>query len=101
MLPDRVSNPGPLTYESGALPIVLRGPAQISKVEWVHYRRSSLGHTFPYDLPKKKKKKNGPVPKVQKLYPGQIHPSENRPYLKRGPVLQGGKYEVTKAASFA
>ena len=28
MLPDRVSNPGPLTYESGALPIALRGPAQ-------------------------------------------------------------------------
>ena len=26
---DRVSNPGPLTYESGALPIALRGPAQI------------------------------------------------------------------------
>ena len=31
MLPDRVSNPGPLTYESGALPTVLRGPA-VSKV---------------------------------------------------------------------
>ena len=30
MLPDRVSNPGPLTYESGALPIALRGPAQPS-----------------------------------------------------------------------
>ena len=29
MLPDRVSNPGPLTYESGALPIALRGPATI------------------------------------------------------------------------
>ena len=29
MLPDQVSNPGPLTYESGALPIVLRGPAQV------------------------------------------------------------------------
>ena len=29
MLPDRVSNPGPLTYESGALPIVLRGPATL------------------------------------------------------------------------
>ena len=29
MLPDRVSNPGPLTYESGALPIALRGPAGI------------------------------------------------------------------------
>ena len=27
MLPDRVSNPGPLTYESGVLPIVLRGLA--------------------------------------------------------------------------
>ena len=27
MLPDRVSNPGPLTYESGALPMALRGPA--------------------------------------------------------------------------
>ena len=27
MLPDRVSNPGPLTYESGAQPIALRGPA--------------------------------------------------------------------------
>ena len=25
MLPDRVSNPGPLTYESGALPIALLG----------------------------------------------------------------------------
>ena len=29
MLPDRVSNPGPLTYESGALPIALRGPAEL------------------------------------------------------------------------
>ena len=28
MLADRVSNPGPLTYESGALPIALRGPAK-------------------------------------------------------------------------
>ena len=27
MLPDRVSNPGPLTYESGTLPIALRGPS--------------------------------------------------------------------------
>ena len=30
MLPDRVSNPGPLTYESGALPIALRGPANMA-----------------------------------------------------------------------
>ena len=36
MLPDRVSNPGPLTYESGALPIALRGPARmIQKFELV------------------------------------------------------------------
>ena len=28
MLPDLVSNPGALTYESGALPIALHGPAQ-------------------------------------------------------------------------
>ena len=27
MMPDRVLNPGPLTYESVALPIALRGPA--------------------------------------------------------------------------
>ena len=33
MLPDRVSNPGPLTYESGALPIALRGPA-VCLVPW-------------------------------------------------------------------
>ena len=31
MLPDRVSNPGSLTYESGALPIALRGPALYSE----------------------------------------------------------------------
>ena len=29
MLPDRVSNLGPLTYESGALPIALRGPTNL------------------------------------------------------------------------
>ena len=35
MLPDRVSNPGPLTYESGAPPIALRGPAQTVKSDWL------------------------------------------------------------------
>ena len=34
MLPDRVSNPGPLTYESGALPIALRGPASMDVNSW-------------------------------------------------------------------
>ena len=37
MLPDRVSNPGPLTYESGALPIALRGPAELVAI---------IGHSF-------------------------------------------------------
>ena len=32
MLPDRVSNPGPLAYESGALPIALRGPAPVWEI---------------------------------------------------------------------
>ena len=39
MLPDRVSNPGPLTYESGALPIALRGSAITgwrSTVKWIY-----------------------------------------------------------------
>ena len=41
MLPDRVSNPGPLTYESGALPIALRGPAtQISMLKLVFLKNS-------------------------------------------------------------
>ena len=30
MTPDRVSNPGPLAYKSGALPIALRGLAYLS-----------------------------------------------------------------------
>ena len=35
MLPDRVSNPGPLTYESGALPIALRGPAEVLVIDYL------------------------------------------------------------------
>ena len=31
MYPGRVSNPGPLTYESGALPTALRGPATLGR----------------------------------------------------------------------
>ena len=47
MLPDRVSNPGPLTYESGALPIALRGPAtlranSVDLDEGVHYELPHL-----------------------------------------------------------
>ena len=42
MLPDRVSNPGPLTYESGALPIALRGPAQ----SWIDKALKGEGWTL-------------------------------------------------------
>ena len=33
MWPERVSNPGPLTYKSGALQTALRGPANIIRLE--------------------------------------------------------------------
>ena len=35
MWPDRISNPGPPTYEPGALPTVLHGPAQRIKIKCV------------------------------------------------------------------
>ena len=48
MLPDRVSDPGPLTYESGALPIALRGPdvetdelKQLA-VKWLQHKTSRM-----------------------------------------------------------
>ena len=72
MLPDRVSNPGPLTYESGALPIALRGPANrdwkvVSIVTGVKYLKEKLVHSitiFPCGVSKhKKKKKNDKPPK--------------------------------------
>ena len=47
MLPDRVSNPGPLTYESGALPIALRG--QVKNVVQNRYKKTCIkvnGYTF-------------------------------------------------------
>ena len=44
MWPDRVSNPGPLTYESGVLPIALRGPA-------VRLVFSSILHMFDWYFP--------------------------------------------------
>ena len=60
MWPDRVSNPGPLTYESGALPTALRGPAQYSRartycvcsmcdvVVWIFF--SHLSYPFSFFL---------------------------------------------------
>ena len=42
MWPDRVSNPGPPTYESGALPIALRGPAANLKKLHLFLQRLSV-----------------------------------------------------------
>ena len=39
MLPDRVSNLGPQTYESGALPIALRGPAILLEIHLTEHGR--------------------------------------------------------------
>ena len=46
MLPDRVSNPGPLTYESGVLPIALRGPARILNPELFKRHTSTYWQTL-------------------------------------------------------
>ena len=58
MLPDRVSNPGPLTYESGALPTALRGPAtdivdhgQTAQNEQSDQGRHCLPFRLQYPLP--------------------------------------------------
>ena len=51
MLPDRVSNPGPLTYESGALPIALRSTrAAENRTRWK--RILSKSFWCPDDLPR-------------------------------------------------
>ena len=47
MLPDRVSNPGLLTYESSALPIALRGPANDFRTLAVS---TAAGVTSPHQL---------------------------------------------------
>ena len=44
MLRDRVSKPGPLTYESGALPIALRGSARSRRDPLKHFEISVLRH---------------------------------------------------------
>ena len=45
MLPDRVSNPGTLTYESDALPIALHDPAVLSvDYQWATKHKSGKGN---------------------------------------------------------
>ena len=52
MLPDRVSNPGPLTYESGVLPIALRGPASSLRGQLVEYFTTSYQNTLIFFVEK-------------------------------------------------
>ena len=46
MLPDRESNPGPLTYESDALPIALHGPARKMKRHLPNKRQSKASRLY-------------------------------------------------------
>ena len=49
MWPDRVSNPGPPPYESGALPIALRGPAgMMSQYDLMIDLKIKVGHCDLY-----------------------------------------------------
>ena len=66
MLPDRVSNPGPLTYESGALPIALRGPAYMIKGE---------GQEFPKPRSHMGSGSRGPFVSLAQYMNGGAHPS--------------------------
>ena len=52
MLPDRQSNPGPLTYESGALPIALRGPISNIYISESVYKISYILNKISYILNK-------------------------------------------------
>ena len=48
MWPDRVSNPGPLTYETCALPSALRGPARaVADVLNVQKMKITFSHKAP------------------------------------------------------
>ena len=52
MRPDRVSNPGPLSYKSGALPTTLRGPARGTNhgITIIHYMKIILAHNHAQDI---------------------------------------------------
>ena len=50
MWPDRVLNPGPLTFESGALPTALHGPADCSREG--HIKKEDRNKNGRYTFPK-------------------------------------------------
>ena len=64
MWPDRVSNPGPLTYESGALPIAL----ECRKLSVLPYRKREILENLVKELKKNKYESfillNAPLPRT-------------------------------------
>ena len=46
MLPDRVSNPGPLTYESGTLPIAVVFVYSVLHIKFQGHRSMGSGEDF-------------------------------------------------------
>ena len=55
MWPEYVSNPGPLTYESGALPTALRGPAHTRGTKLKKYNDCAYHVKPPSYIPERNK----------------------------------------------
>ena len=89
MLPDRVSNPGPLTYESGALPIALRGP---SRFVW---DRKSLYHRSS-DPANTKRYKN--VLGTSTMFCGRSNDVVVTLFISRGGYLVQGNESITRTS---
>ena len=79
MLPDRVSNPGPLTYESGALPIALRGPAMFS-LESPHRGDSNEYTQYTIFNMKIKIILNYPKSAAMVFFPSDLRTSSKQPW---------------------
>ena len=87
MWPDRVSNPGPLTYESGALPTALRGPANNPRSSgdgYIYIKHMGVG---VFEIQFNTKKSNTPPPSPPP------HPHTPTPLLMH---LQLYSFRVTK-----
>ena len=82
MLPDRVSNPGPLTYESGALPIALRGPAEYRRRDSKTILKRELDCSFLSEKVAKRTLSSTVKEKLSKVYRRR----DGKTVLKRGPA---------------
>ena len=91
MLPDRVSNPGPLTHESGVLPIALRGPAPFLK-KWKEKRKYVARPGIEPRTPDLRVR----CPTDCSTRPGLAKLESTK---KETPDEKGGKYENGKVAS--